>query len=420
MKLITKTTLLYLLIIALVISGSGYFLYAVANNFIQEHTQKFFRYREHRVLTLLAEPKPDLKFLNSYNSIKVELLPQVKAPVIQAFDRDVEQFNEMSGEMELFRVRTFDKAIRSKVYRISIFMPMQEYVLLHKIIVQAAVYIFLVLLVVLLLLNYISSQFLWLPFRHTLEQIRHYSVNKNVPIALLPTNTEEFKELNVLVAQMINRIEHDYRNIKEFTDNISHEVQTPLAVMRAKLEMLLKSGTLAEENYQALHAIYLSTSRLSKLSKTLGLFSRINNQEFKSKENINLKDFTQSILFNFKELAELKNVKIIADLDDQPTLLINSYLLDVLLSNLLKNALTHNHRNGEIKVQLQPHQLVISNTGSPIGFDPGQLFDRFRKNPDKPQSLGLGLAIVKKICDMNGLTITYNYQNERHFFELQF
>ena len=420
MRLITKTTLLYLLIIALVISGSGYMLYVVANNFIQDQVRQNFRYREHRVLTLLSEPVPDLELINSTNSLKIERLPRVKAPVISGFDRDVDLYNDMSGQTERFRVRTFDKAIRGKVYRISIYMPMQDYMLLNKFIIQAAVYLFLVLLVVLLVLNYLSSHFLWLPFRHTLEQIRHYSVNKNQPIALQPTSTQEFEELNGLIAQMVTRIEYDYRNIKEFTDNISHEVQTPLAVMRAKLEMLLKSGNIPEQEYQALNAIYQSTTRLSKLSKTLALMSRINNQEFKNKEQIQLKAFVEAILFNFKELAELKKVKMITDLDDEATLFIDSYLLDVLLSNLLKNALTHNYKNGEISLKLRPHQLIISNTGTPLTFESHQIFDRFRKNADKPQSLGLGLAIVKKICDINGLTITHHYQNERHFVQLTF
>ena len=148
--------------------------------------------------------------------------------------------------------------------------------------------------------------------------------------------------------------------------------------------------------------------------------SRINNQEFKNKEQIQLKAFVEAILFNFKELAELKNVKIITDLDEEATLFIDSYLLDVLLSNLFKNALTHNYKNGEISIKLRPHQLIIANTGTPLTFESHQIFDRFRKNADKPQSLGLGLAIVKKICDINGLSITHHYQNERHFFQLTF
>jgi signal transduction histidine kinase len=184
--------------------------------------------------------------------------------------------------------------------------------------------------------------------------------------------------------------------------------------------MLLKTDTLPPDQLKALNAVYQSTSRLSKLSKTLGLISKIDNQEFTNKEQISLKPFIQNILYNFKELAELKNVKISTELDETATLFIDGYLLDVLLSNLLKNALSHNFANGEIIIQLGPHQLTIANTGPPLTFREDQLYDRFRKNPDKPQSLGLGLAIVKRICDLNNIQISYIYNQDRHVFALTF
>jgi len=420
MKLITKTTLLYMLITALVISGSGWVLYHIANTFLENQTRAYFTYRENRIITRLSEPVPDLKLLNSFRSQRVVPVASVKIPAQQKLERDTLLLNDMSGDIEPFRARTFDQEVNGKVYRIDIFVGMQQSVLLNKFIIQSAFYIFLALMAVLLLLNYLSSRYLWRPFDHTLEQIKHYSINQNQPLVLLPTTTQEFKDLNRLFSQTIARIEHDYRNIKEFTENISHEVQTPLAVIKAKVEMLLKSDNMPPDQLKALNAVYQSTSRLSKLSKTLGLISKIDNQEFTNKEQIILKPFVQNILYNFKELAELKNVKVCAELEEKASMYIDGYLLDVLLSNLLKNALSHNFTNGEITIQLQPHQLNIANTGQPLLFPADQLFDRFRKNPDKPQSLGLGLAIVKKICDMNNLKIRYNYQQERHIFELLF
>ncbi|PIQ19731.1 MAG: hypothetical protein COW65_19115 [Cytophagales bacterium CG18_big_fil_WC_8_21_14_2_50_42_9] len=420
MKLITKTTLLYMLITALVISASGWVLYQIANTFLENQTQAYFTYRESRILSRLSEPVPDLKLLNSFRSQRVVPVTSVKIPTQSKLERDTMLLNDMSGDIEPFRARTFDAEVNGKVYRINIFVGMQESVLLNKFIIQSAFYIFLALIAVLLLLNYLSSRFLWRPFDHTLEQMKHYSINQNQPLVLLPTTTQEFKDLNRLLSQTIARIEHDYRNIKEFTENISHEVQTPLAVIKAKVEMLLKTDNISSGQLKALNAVYQSTSRLSKLSKTLGLISKIDNQEFTNKEQIMLKPFIQNILYNFEELAELKNVKICADLDEKASMYIDGYLLDVLLSNLLKNALSHNFANGEITVRLQSHRLSIINTGQPLNFPVEQLFDRFRKNPDKPQSLGLGLAIVKKICDMNNLAINYHYEQERHIFDLSF
>lgn len=420
MKLVTKTTLLYLLITALVLSGSGLLLFLAAENFIQKQIHHQFTYREGRLLKRLDVPNPDLAFLNSFKSQRVVARPDLKTPRIKSQERDTLMLNEMMGEIQTYRVRTFDKKVRGQVYRLSIFVSVQDYRLLLHAIIKTMTYIFLALLVLLLLLNYLSSRHLWRPFYHTLDQIKHYSINQREPLALSPTTTREFKELNLIFSQMISRIEHDFRNMKEFTENISHEIQTPLAVIKAKIEMLLKSGSLDSSQYKAINAVYQSTSRLSKLSKTLGLISKINNQEFVNRESIVLKPFIQSILFNFKELAELKEIRITAELDDSARLYIDPYLLDVLLSNLLKNALSHNFPNGEIRVVLQAHRLLLSNTGCALNFPEEQLFDRFRRNADKPNSLGLGLSIVRKIGDMNQIDIRYRYEQDRHVFELIF
>lgn len=420
MKLITKTTLLYLLLTAFVISGSGLVLFMTAENFIQKQIQHHFTFREDRLLRRLSEPEPDLPFLNTFKSQRVVARPDLKKPSKTYQEKDTLMLNEMMGEIQPYRMRTFDKEVKGQVYRISLFVSVQDYRLLLNVIIKTVSYIFLVLLVLLLLLNYLSSRYLWRPFYHTLDQIKHYSINQSEPLVLSPTTTREFKELNLIITQMIHRIEHDFKNMKEFTENISHEIQTPLAVVKAKIEMLLKSNGLAESQYKAISAVSQSTSRLSKLSKTLGLISKINNQEFVNKEEIRLKPFVSNILFNFKELAELKEVKISAELDAGARLYIDAYLLDVLLSNLLKNALSHNYRNGEICIRLEPSRLVISNTGCPLNFPPGELFDRFRRNADKPNSLGLGLSIVRKICDLNRIDIRYAYQQERHVFELTF
>lgn len=420
MKLITKTTLLYLLLTALVISGSGLVLFLTAESFIEKQLHKYFSYRESRIMRRLVEAEPPLDFLNSFKTQRVVPKPELSAPQLQLVERDTLMYNEMMGEIQPFRVWMWDKKVNGRVYRMSIFASLQDYRLLLNVIIKTSSYIFLALLVLLLLFNYLSSRYLWRPFYHTLNQVKHYSINQNVPLALLPTTTREFKEQNLFFSQMIRRMEHDFKNMKEFTENISHEIQTPLAVIKAKIEMLLKSNTLEESHYKALNAVYLSTSRLSKLSKTLGLISKINNQEFVNKEHILLKPFISNILFNFKELAELKHVKVKAELNETASLYIDPYLLDVLLSNLMKNALSHNTPRGEIHIELQAHQLTLRNTGCPLNFPPEQIFDRFRRNADKPNSLGLGLSIVRKICDLNQIGIDYDYRQNHHVFELRF
>lgn len=420
MKLITKTTLLYLLITALVISGSGLVLYKITNNFIEKRIHDYFLHREEKLTAYLSEPQPDLNRMNSFKSQLVVPRPDLKAPAQKVWDRDTILLNEMEAEMQPFRARTFDKLVNGRVYRLSLFMPLKESQLLLSGIITAFFYVFLALMAVMLLLNYLSSRYLWQPFNYTLEQIKHYSINRGPVLAVVPTTTYEFRELQRLFTQMTSRIEQDFRNMKEFTENISHEIQTPLAIIKAKIEMLQKSEELTGEQLKTVGAMYRATSHLSKLSKTLGLISKIENQEFTNHERIALGSFLEALLFNFKELAELKQVRINFNAKEEVFIVIDPYLLDVLLSNLIKNALSHNYEKGTIAICLQPQQLIISNTGPALDFPPTQIFDRFRRNGQNASSLGLGLAIVKKICHLNGLTITYEYQEPMHAFTLRF
>ncbi len=401
MRLITKTTLLYLLITALVIASSGLILYNITNNFIEKRIRDYFLRKEERLTGYLSDPNVNLNGINSYKSQRVVLRPDLKTPLLTNYDRDTILFNEMEGERQPFRARTLDKVVNGKMYRISMYMALKESQLLLGGIITSLFYVFLVLLALMLLLNYLSSRYLWQPFNYTLEQIKHYSLNRGTALAEVPTTTKEFKELNSLFAQMTSRIEQDFRNMKEFTENISHEIQTPLAIIKAKVEMLQKSEKLTSEQAKTAGAIYRATSHLSKLSRTLGLISKIENQEFTKHERLDLYSFLEPLLFNFKELAELKQVKINFKATEEAYITIDPYLLDVLLSNLVKNALSHNYEKGEINICLQQQQLTICNTGAPLDFPECEIFDRFRRNGQNSSSLGLGLAIVQKICTLN-------------------
>lgn len=420
MRLITKTTLLYLSITALVISGSGLVLYKITNNFIEKRIRDYFQHKEERLTGYLSDSKVDLNGINSYKSQRVVLRADLKIPFLKNYDRDTVIFNEMEGERQPFRARTLDKVVNGQLYRISMYMSLKESQLLLGGIIASLFYVFLALMALMLLLNYLSSRYLWQPFNHTLEQIKHYSLNRNLTPVTVKTSTQEFKELNILFAQMTSRIEQDFRNMKEFTENISHEIQTPLSIIKAKIEMIQKSEELTGPQLKTIGAIYRATSHLSKLSKTLGLISKIENQEFTKLERLDLKVSLESLLFNFKELAELKQVTINLCTQGEAFITIDPYLLEVLLSNLIKNALSHNHEKGAITINLQEQQLTISNTGSALDFPEAEIFDRFRRTGQNSSSLGLGLAIVKKICLLNNMTISYQYLEPVHSFTLRF
>jgi len=268
------------------------------------------------------------------------------------------------------------------------------------------------------LANYFISGWLWQPFYRVLGQIRGFSFDRGRRVDLKVTTTKEFKELNSFYSQMVEKINEDYKNLKEFTENTAHEIQTPIAIIKAKVESLLCHENIEEQVLVQLSTISDSASKLSRMSRTLNLLTKIENQEFVSKDRINVKDFIENLMFNFKELADLKNISVVKVLDDNSFLEIDPYIFDILLSNLLKNAIRYNDENGSLKITCQSNCIEISNSGEVLNFDETKLFDRFSNSQRVNNSLGLGLAIAKKICDLNNLKLNYTYRDRYHVFQI--
>jgi signal transduction histidine kinase len=219
---------------------------------------------------------------------------------------------------------------------------------------------------------------------------------------------------------MIMKNRTDYKNLKEFSENASHEMQTPLAVAKGKLELMLQSKTLDEEQLSLINSAYESINHLSKMSRSLSLLTKIDNNEFTDLKEINLSEKLNNSIYDFNELLSLKSINIEHNIE--PNIIIKSdpVLLQVLITNLFQNAIRHNIHKGQISVVLKKDHLEISNTGKPLKADTESMFKRFKKDNQSGETIGLGLAIVQKICTVNNFVISYKYENERHILRVGF
>jgi len=232
------------------------------------------------------------------------------------------------------------------------------------------------------------------------------------------TSTEEFTRMQDLFSSMLNRIEEDFRNLKEYTENMAHEIQTPLAVVRTKLENLMGDEPVMDQYGTEIKILWDETNHLSKLSNTLNLFTKIENHEFENREDIFTEPVIEKHVTQLQEFVALKSLAITIDLSPDHTIHIDPFLLDILLKNLIWNAIRYAEPAGPIRIQTDNTQLVISNYGAPLDFPPEKLFERFYRKSESSEALGLGLALVKKICDLNRLAIHYHYSAGQHFFTI--
>lgn len=281
-------------------------------------------------------------------------------------------------------------------------------------------FLFFSLFIISILINYLIARKLWRPFYDSVNKAEKFDIQSDKPLDLPDTDIKEFNQLNDVFDFMTSKMRYDYLNLKEFSENAAHEIQTPLAVIRSKADLLMQQKGLNRESINLLKSINEATTKLFKLNQGLLLISKIDNQIFHEKKKISLKKILEKGLENYKEIMELKKIKVELNATDDAVVEMNDVLAEVLISNLLSNAVRFNFDNGFIKCRIDKLDFVISNSGLPLTINPDDLFKRFYKGSDNPQSVGLGLSIVKKITEGYGMSISYTNHDNIHEIRLKY
>ncbi len=321
-------------------------------------------------------------------------------------------------EEELYRQYGFSIAVNGERYTVLIRKSQEQTEDLIKIIAWITSGIVVLLLFILFFINRFLLSRLWQPFNNTLVQLKQFNLSAKNNVQLQPTSTTEFAELNKTVQVMTERAKQDYESLKNFTDNASHEMQTPLAIINSKLDVLIQDESLSEFQMRQLQGVYDALDRLSNLNQSLLLLTKIENSQFNEQENISLDGLVREKLIQFEELSAARKLVITANI--QPVNISgNKKLNDILIGNLLNNAIRYNVAGGSITVKLDADELIISNSSFLPALDAEQVFQRFYRHADtKQDGNGLGLSIVKQICTMAGYNISYSYFNNLHEFKI--
>ena len=419
MNLITKTTIFYLLVASLVFSVGGVVAYNLIMQEVKMETDYELEARIRQVIHALEEGVPE-KYLTSEKVSILHLASLDSDETRFQFADTIAPHPYIQDRTEAYRKVMATTKVNSQPYQISMMDVFIESDDIYESVVRIMTRLFILLGATLLILSFLITRWLFLPFQKTLDRIQAFNLKKQDSLALPVTTTKEFKQLNTFIAQMVAKARRDYLSMKEFSENASHEIQTPLSIAQGKLELLLETPNLSHEQLKLIHDSNQSLSRLSKLGEALLLLTKIDNKEFIAQASINLTDLLEKITQNFRELAELKGLYFEKNIQQDIQVKIDPALADILLSNLLKNALRHNVKEGWIKVYLTKEKLSISNTGLPPNVPTDQLFKRFQKSLQTENSLGLGLAIVKKICDVNNFTPHYDFADGIHEISVKF
>jgi signal transduction histidine kinase len=330
---------------------------------------------------------------------------------------DEEAYNKHTHEKELRRTIAFVININNVWYRVQVSKSLKGTDELVQTIIAITIAIILLILGVTFFINRIMLKRLWQPFYSTLQTLQQFDLNNGSNIHFIETSIDEFSYLNTTLETALAKAQADYKTLKEFTENASHELQTPLAVIRSKLDILIQNEKLSEGESQAIQSAYHSLQGLNKLNQSLLLLAKIENKQFNEVREINLKPLLQNKAVEFSELWKSRNIKIAINLSDK-IIKGNAHLIEVLLNNLLSNATKHNVINGAIQILLDD-TLQVVNTGRPQPLDKEQLFKRFSKQTTFTEDHGLGLSIIWQICIASGFSCTYNFiAPDKHSFTI--
>lgn len=284
-------------------------------------------------------------------------------------------------------------------------------------VVRSLIFLYLALLISVILLNNFILKNTWRPFYRLLEQLKDFRLGKGSIFKPSRSGIKEFSQLDRTIGKMLERNDNIYQIQKQFIENASHEIQTPLAIGMNKLELLAESEGLSEDHIQSIGQVSQILERLSSLNKSLLLLSKIENRQYSEEERVNFNEIFNVILGEFADYAAYRKVDINFVAEGKWFFRMNRDLAGILVLNLLKNAIIHNHPGGELLVTVSSSSFTVENTSENKGLPEGKLFKRFNKDPGKKGSTGLGLAIVKAIADVSGLSVTYSYDG-RHIFKV--
>ncbi|WP_404987172.1 sensor histidine kinase [Chryseobacterium sp. M5] len=425
MKLLNKSILhlmTYLLLIVSLWSVIFYFnMLDEIKGSVDEELENYKRqivFKAEKDSTILQQKTFDEGFF-SVNKISEEEALSFKDTYedteIYAQDADDE-----APELEPVRILTTVFEQNGNFYQLKIFNNMVEEDDLVKELLWDAAGLYVLLIFSILMINNIVLQRLWKPFYELLDELKNYRLGISKSFPNTETKTKEFSDLQDAVTTLLQYSEKSYEQQKEFIGNASHELQTPLAIAISKLELLIEKENFTENQAEKIAEIMEIIERLVRLNKSLLLLTKIENKQFFDNQEIKVNDIVEKNIEDLSDIAEFKEVEIIFSENSELLVKADAALINIIVSNLLRNAIFHNIKSGKVEVKIDTKKLSVLNTGTDHSLSHEKIFTRFQKSEQHQSGSGLGLAIVKAIAELYDFSVSYDFKNGMHEFSVNF
>ncbi|MCE7056225.1 HAMP domain-containing histidine kinase [Algoriphagus sp. AGSA1] len=426
MKLLTYTSRIQLIYFLVLIGFFSILFYLVLSWNVLQNVDEVLYNRKVNLLAYLEE-NPQAPFKGDNPLDDFTFYPVEEAVFQESYESytDTLIYERVDDELDEYRKLTTFTKLGGNHYRLEIVKPHLEAAEMIGTIAITLGGLFLGLALSFYLSQRTISKKIWKPFFEILEKLRLFRFDKQDLPELPSTDIDEFRMLNEAVNELTRKNKEVFESQKQFIENASHEMQTPLSVIQSRLEALIGQAELTQEQAVIVEGIIGSTQRLKKLSKTLLLLSKIENRQFLFSEQVDVNTIISRSMEYYEEQKAALNISVEMETQENMVVQGNVMLTEILIQNLLKNAFLHNIENGLVNVQIKGRKLIITNTGyekqeTGTVLEKDKLFNRFYKQSGNPDTWGLGLAIAHKITETSGWGLHYRDERGLHAFEIDF
>lgn len=399
-------------IIILLIAGIGY--YFLLHYVLTEQLDETLHVEEVEIIDYIKKNQ-SLPEATTFQDQRTSFR-KVGHPVVRHFTT-LMLVDPKDGDNELSRQLTFPVSIKGDHYAATVSKSQEETEDLIGLVLLVTLALLILLGILLFFFNRVILKRLWRPFHDTLSSIKHFDLNAPSALKTHMTSIDEFNELNESVNMMTEKVMKDYLSLKNFTDHASHEIQTPLAIINSRLDLLIQDTGLSAESLHQVQSVYNAVDKISRICQSLLLLTKIENNQFNDWEQVDIRKVIEDKLAELEEWIHGNSLIFLTDLQ-QTKVLMNTQLADTLISNLIINSIKYSRENETITIYTANDRFTISNPG-PEKLNDDLIYDRFWKS-DKSDGTGLGLAIVKQICDKYGFDLTYVFSEGLHRFSIIF
>jgi len=418
MKLLNYTTLYFSIILIIIIPiWAGLFYFAMLDEIYDSMDDGLDNQRQ-LIITKAAQDTSVLN-KNSFDEGNYSIGSISKQHAKGHKDIFMDTLMYMQNEKEYEPVRLLKTVFisRDKYYSMHIITSMVEEDDLISQLTRSLLWLYLGLIGIIILLNNSLLKNIWKPFYSLMNQLRDFDINQDRNLELTKTPINEFTVLQLTIQRFLKNNIETYNKQKQFIENASHELQTPVAIVINKLELLAESSQLQENEAELLASALNNLERLKRLNKSLLLLSKIENNQLVDNQEVNVVDLCKRVIENLNDQIFFYNLELILENKGYCTWIMNADLADVLVTNLIKNAIKHSKSGERIRILITNQSLTIENEGN-AALDEQIIFQRFQKDSKSADSTGLGLAIVKAIAFVSNLKINYQYKG-KHIFSVE-